>query len=117
MFNFAKTTALVAALGMGTAATANGTFGFQTTVEDDLTIQLDLVRTDEAGILAIYDYTTGDFGELLGTVDLNAGANTDVIVPLDPNSAQQLAAVIYEGELSDPTMASGWMELDISDDS
>ena len=116
MTNLMKTTALVAALGMGTAAAADGTFGFQTTVEDDSTIMIDLVRTSEAGILAIYDYSTGDFGELLGFTELNAGANADVIVPVEHNGAEQLAAVIYEGDLSDPTMASGWMELDVSED-
>lgn len=117
MKNLMKSTALVAALTMGTAATAAGSFGFQTTVEEDSTIMIDLVRTNEAGVLAIYDYSTGDFGELLGTVDLNAGANADVIVPLDVNRADTLAAVIYEGDLTEPTMASGWIELDVQEDS
>lgn len=117
MFNFAKATALVAALGTGTAATAVGSFGFQTIVEDDSTITLDLIRSDEAGIVAIYDYSTGEFGEVLGTAPINAGANADVLIQLDPNTASTLAAVIYEGELTDPTMASGWIELDVSDDS
>lgn len=116
MTNLMKTTALIAALGMGTAASANGTFGFQTTVADDSTITIDLVRTSEAGVLAIYDYSTGEFGELLGYTTLNAGANADVIVPVEANGAESLAAVIYEGDLTDPTMASGWMELDVSEE-
>ena len=117
MTNIMKSTALIAALSLGTAATAEGTFGFQTIVDDDSSIMIDLVRTSSAGVLAIYDYSTGEFGELLGTADLNAGANADVNVTLDPNNANQLAAVIYEGEIQTPAMASGWMELDISDDS
>ena len=62
-------------------------------------------------------HSTGEFGELLGTSPLNAGTNADVLVQLDVNTASTLAAVIYEGDLQDPTMASNWIELDISEDS
>lgn len=117
MKNLMKSTALVTALGFGTAAVADASFGFQTQVEDDSSIMIDLVRASEPGVLAIYDYSAGEFGDLLGTVEINAGANVDVIVPLDVNAANQLAAVVYEGEVSDPTMAAGWIELDVSDDS
>lgn len=117
MFNLVKTTALVAALGTGTTAAADAWFGSQSIVEDDSSIVLDLVRTDEAGIVAIYDFTGGEFGEILGTASLNAGANNDVNVPLDLNNAQTLAAVIYQGDVSEPTMAANWIELDISEDS
>ena len=118
MKNFMKSTALVASLALGaTAAAANGTFGFQTTVEDDSSITIDLVRAPDAGVLAIYDYTGGEFGDLLGTADLEAGANDDVIVPLDVNQAQTLAAVIFAGDISSPDMAAGWVELEVSDDS
>ncbi len=117
MTNIFKTSAIVAALTLGTAASAQGTFGFQTLVEDDSSITINLVRTSEAGMLAVYDYSTGEFGELLGTAPLNAGANTDVNVVLEPNQASMIAAVIYEGDADTPTMASGWVELDISDDS
>ncbi len=117
MTNIMKSTALIAALSLGTAATANGTFGFQTQVQSDSSITIDLVRTSSTGVLAIYDYSTGEFGELLGTADLNAGANVDVLVTLDVNTASQLAAVIYEGEMQTPATATGWVELDVSDDS
>lgn len=117
MNNFMKSTAIVAALGMGTAAAAAGNFGFQTIVNDDSAITIDLVRTESAGILAIYDYSGGEFGDLLGTTELNAGANSDVNVTLDNNVAVELAAVIYEGELTTPTLASGWMELTVEEQS
>ncbi|WP_373634833.1 hypothetical protein [Yoonia sp. SS1-5] len=112
-----KTTAIVAALGMGSAAVAEANFGLQATVEDDSTITLDLVRTSESGILAIYDYSKGEFGDLIGTASLDAGVNTDVKVSLDPNGAQDVAAVIYEGELTTPSEASNWIELEVSEDS
>lgn len=117
MTNIMKTTAIAAALSIGTMAAADASFGFQTIVEEDSSITLDLVRTPTEGVVAIYDYSTGEFGELLGTSPLNAGANADVLVQLDVNTASTLAAVIYEGDLQDPTMASNWIELDISEDS
>lgn len=117
MTNLMKITAIAAALSLGTIAAAEANFGYQVTVEDDNSIMLELVRTPTAGIVAVYDYSTGEFGDLLGSTSLNAGANTDVVVQLDVNSAQQLAAVIYEGELQEPTMASNWIELDVEDDS
>ena len=117
MFNFAKSTALVAALGTGTAAAADGWFGLQSTVEDNGVITLDLIRTDEAGVVAIYDYSTGEFGEFLGMAELNAGANDDVRVPLELNTANTLAAVIYQGEMTEPAMGVNFIELDVSDES
>ena len=117
MFNFIKTTALVAAVGAGTTASADAWFGLQSQVESDSSIVLDLIRTDEAGMVAIYDFTGGEFGEVLGMADLNAGANADVIVPLEASNAQTVAAVIYQGEMTEPTMAANWMELEVSDDS
>jgi len=117
MFNFMKTTAIVAALGTGTAAAADGWFGYQTTVSEDSSITLDLVRTNADGFVAVYDFSTGDFGEMLGTAELTAGANDDVTVPLGENDAQTLAAVIFEGEMSDPAMATNYIELDVADES
>ena len=117
MTNFAKTTALVAALGMGSAAAADGWFGTQSIVDDNSSITLDLVRTDMAGFVAIYDYSTGEFGEMLGMAELNAGANDDVNVQLELNNAQTLAAVIFQGEIGDPAIATGFLELDVSEDS
>jgi len=117
MTNIIKTTALIAALSIGTTAVANGTFGFQTTVADDDSITIDLVRASDAGVLAIYDYSSGEFGDLLGMTELNAGVNDDVVVTLETNTADQLAAVIYAGDVTTPDMAAGWMELDVSDDS
>ncbi|SEW42561.1 hypothetical protein SAMN04488515_2977 [Cognatiyoonia koreensis] len=115
MTNLMKTAAFAAVLGMSaTAATAAG-FGFQTTVNDDSAITLDLVRADEAGVVVIYDYTGGEFGDVLGSADINAGANTDVIIPLDNNIAQELAAVIYAGPMSEPSMAANWIELDVTE--
>lgn len=115
MTNLMKTTAFAAILGVSATAASAAGFGFQTTVSDDSAITLDLVRADDAGVVVIYDYTGGEFGDVLGTADLNAGANDDVIIPLDNNIAQELAAVIYAGPMTEPSMAVNWIELDVSD--
>lgn len=117
MTNFMKSAALVTLLGLGfgTAATAQSTFGFQQKIEDDLSITIDLVRAESAGTLAVFDYSQGEFGELLGTTPLNAGVNSDVMVMLDINTASTIAAVIYKGEELTQDMILGWIELDVSD--
>lgn len=117
MKNLMKTAALVAVLGASTTAATAAGFGYQTTVDDSGAITLNLVRADEAGVVVIYDYTGGEFGDVLGTADLNAGVNPDVVIPLDNNIAQDLAAVIYAGPMSEPSMAANWIELDVSDNS
>lgn len=117
MNTFVKTTAIAAALTLGTAAAAESNFGLQTVVDNNNAITVDLVRTDAAGMLAIYDYSGGKFGEVLGTAPLTAGVNSTVKITLDNNASEELAAVIYEGDVTEPTMASGWMELSVSDDS
>ncbi|WP_458789680.1 DUF7282 domain-containing protein [Yoonia sp. MH D7] len=113
MTNIMKTTAVAALLAFGATGVSAASFGYQTLVDESGSITLKLVRADEAGVVVIYDYTGGEFGEVLGTSELNEGANTDVIVALNNNTAVDMAAVIYSGPMTDPTMAAGWIELDV----
>ena len=115
MTNFMKTTALAALLAASTTAATAAGFGIQTTVDNDSSITLDRVRADADGVVVIYDYSMGEFGEILGSSDLSSGSNIDVMITLDVNTATTLAAVIYEGPMSEPSMAVDWIELDISD--
>lgn len=117
MTNLMKSVAAAALIAASTTVATAAGFGIQTTVEDDSSITLDRVRADADGVVVIYDYSGGDFGAVLGSADLNSGANVDVRVQLDPNIAQTLAAVIYEGPMTEPSMAVDWIELDISDES
>ena len=115
---FAKTTAAAALMGLvGTAAMANSGFGQQSVVMDDDAITIDLVVADADGVVAIYDYSAGGLGDMIGMAEVNAGANADVVVPLDATAQPNLriAALLFEGEVSTPDMATARMSLDIAD--
>jgi hypothetical protein len=116
MTNLMKTTAFAAAIALaGTAATAESYFGQQYAVDGDSAITLELVTAENAGMVAIYDYTGGEFGDLLGMVEVNAGANDEVVIPLDNNIAKELAAVLYAGEITTPGESAAWIELEVED--
>nr|WP_319247856.1 hypothetical protein [uncultured Celeribacter sp.] len=59
--------------------------------------KLDLVRTDAPSTVSIYNFHNGERGELLGSTVVNAGANTDVYVPLNRPGGQDALAVISQG--------------------
>jgi hypothetical protein len=92
--------ALVAALGSVSAAAASESyFTFGNTISAKSTVDFDLVRAEGAGTVAIYDYTGGVKGVLLGMADVNSGANTDLKIAVPPNAAQQLLAeIIVDGQ-------------------
>lgn len=113
---FMKAAAITATLGLATAASAAGMFGYQTTVSDDNSITIDLVNAAADGELVVYDYTGGEFGDVLGTAPLTSGANTEIVVTLSNNIAQDLAAVIYEGAMTEPTQASDFIVLEVVND-
>ena len=114
-----KTTALTAALALGsTAALATNSFGFQTSVDDSNSIELNLVNSAADGFVVIYDYDGGEFGEIVGQAEVTAGANADLLIPLDGTTqADDLAAVLYAGPITNPMEADAWIELDVEMDS
>lgn len=116
MKNLMKTAAFAAILGMTTTGATAAGFGLQTVVDDNSTITLSLVRADSDGVVVVYDYTGSEFGEVLGTAEIREGANTQVKVSLGNTTATELAAVIYDGPMTEPTMAASWIELDVNDD-
>ena len=74
-----KTLALAAATVAITAGAASAnTFGFQESVEDRNSIELNLVTAAADGVVEIYNYTGGEQGALLGSTMVNAGANDDL---------------------------------------
>ncbi len=112
-----KTTAFAAIMALMTTGASAAGFGYQTLVDSNGSITLQLVRADEAGVVVIYDYTGGEFGEILGSSEIAAGANVDLMVMLENNAATDLAAVIYAGPMTEPSMAVNWIELDVRNDS
>ena len=91
-----KSIALAAATIAATAsfASANNAFPTGETFEASDTFRFDVLRAEGAGVLAIYDYTGGERGRLLGTEDVRAGVNTDVKVNLGLGAFQDVLAVL-----------------------
>lgn len=118
MNTFMKATAVAATLAIGaTASFAAPNFGFQTRVSDDNSIDLRLINTDAEGFVVVYDYSGGEFGEVMGMQPLAAGANPDVTVTLDPAIQTALmAAVVYTGPVTNPMEADAWIELEVDED-
>ena len=116
-----KVTATAAALALGsTAAYANSGFGQQEIIMDDNAITLDLVVADTAGVVAVYGFSGGELGEMIGMTTVNAGANADVIINLDPayplNANERVVAFLFEGEdMSDPMTATAKITLDVAE--
>ncbi len=91
-----KSIALVAATIAATAsfASADSYFEFGENLESSSILDLGLVRAEGAGVVEIYDFATGQVGELLGTETVNAGANTDVRVNLGSRPKQDVIAIL-----------------------
>lgn len=110
-----KNAALAAALVLGATSVTADNFGFQTQVDDDGAIMINLIRATEPGVV-VYDFTGGEIGDQLGMADVNAGANADVRVNLDNSTAKQVVAIVYAGEATTPDMGVAMMEFDVEAD-
>jgi hypothetical protein len=60
-------------------------------------VDLDFVSASGNGTVAIYDYSNGEQGKLLGTETINAGANQNVNVRLSPAATHDVVAVLTVG--------------------
>mgnify|MGYP000187875344 CR=1 FL=1 len=105
---YASAAAVMTTAGVATADTY---FGLTGVMEEDSSLMIETVTADSAGVLEIYDYHTGERGELLATEPLNAGANNDVLVDLGATPrGDVLAVVMIDGEMA--AMA----EIELEDD-
>lgn len=55
---------------------------------------VDLVRAEANSTLQVYDFNNGERGALLGSADVNAGANTDVKVKLSQKAGSDVEFVL-----------------------
>lgn len=69
-------------------------FSFGNYLEPTSVLDFGLITTDAPATLEVYDFAGGDRGELLGTTDLNIGANTDVTVNVGIPPQQDVLAQI-----------------------
>ena len=116
MTNLMKTAAAAVAIALAApAAYAGGTFNYQTAVNDDSIITIDSLRVDSDGYVAIYAYSNGEVGELLGSAPVMAGANVDVKVSLDETLTENtVAAYLFEGEVTTPDQAVDMINIDVT---
>ncbi|MFG5384939.1 hypothetical protein [Yoonia sp. R2-816] len=92
--------ASAAAATVATFGVADTYFETGRTLESDDTLELGLITTDNAAILEIYDYHTGQQGRLLGQQNLHVGANTDVRVDTGlPTRKDVIAIVTIDGQV------------------
>lgn len=100
---------------LGTAAIAENAFSYQQMPLEGPVSALTIngLNADSAGVIAVYDYSGADYGELLGTAQVNAGANADVVINLDMPALQDVVAVFYEGALGSPSMGSAMLEIEV----
>jgi len=91
-----KNIALISAAAAITAsgAFANNFFEASNQLDDSTRLSLGTVTTEAAGTVEIYDFSKGTQGALLGTTQVNAGANTDVDVTIGNTTADDVLAVL-----------------------
>lgn len=85
--------ATVAALGTATFASANY-FSYGETLPSSSTIDLGTLSAADSGMVEIYDYRGGEVGQLLGSTDINAGANQDVRIQLKQRPLSDVIAIM-----------------------
>ncbi|WP_417241897.1 hypothetical protein [Celeribacter sp.] len=77
--NTLKTLAISAALVVGTLGAASASSLYSSEVEfPGSYIEFGVIVADAPATLALYDYTGGVKGELISTVNIDAGYNSDV---------------------------------------
>lgn len=81
------------------AAAANGSFGHLDGLNEGAsTYEVNLIRSADAGVVSIETLT----GDVLGTASVNAGANSNVLVPLQGSFEQDVVAkLIVNGSVAD----------------
>jgi len=85
--------AVVAVAGSAAFAGPNYIFpGASNEVKSVATV--DLVRADENATLQVYDFHAGERGDLLGSTNVNAGANSNVKVRLSRSATSDVQYVL-----------------------
>lgn len=86
--------AAAAAAVTATAGAADTYFEQGRTLEAGNVLELGLITAEGAGVVEIYDYRNGTQGALLGSEQLNAGANTNTRVNTGIPARRDVIAVV-----------------------
>jgi hypothetical protein len=76
--------------------------------DNNFRIQFARVETSAAGVIELYDYRIGEIGELVGSVEVDAGTNWNVRIPIgSPRTNDLIALLKIDGEVVDPAHGHG----------
>ena len=87
----------LAVASFGTAAAAENFFTCGNYLESGQTLDLGLIVTEAEGVVEVYEFRTGERGDMLGSTPLNAGANANVRVSTDMPVRDDVLAVLMVG--------------------
>lgn len=88
--------AIVSTAGAASATTGHNYIMSPGAQDAKGTIEIDLVRSATDGYVEILDYRLGETGQSFGSEDVNAGANSNVRVPVGPGITGDVIAVLYD---------------------
>ena len=89
--------AVVAIAGTATIASAENFFALAGIQPKTTLVHFDLVNTDAAGVVNIYDYHGHAVGALLGSKSVKAGPNTGLQIRINPPASTDALAVLTVG--------------------
>ncbi|MFQ1700837.1 hypothetical protein ACJ5NV_09595 [Loktanella agnita] len=89
--------AIAAATVATTSSAAETTFNAPWRLEAGTVLNLGLIRSEGDGVVEVYDFHTGQQGRLLGSTNLNAGANNHVRVNTGGKTSRNVLAVVVVG--------------------
>ena len=93
-----KTLALIAAAATMTASVASANIiDFDVKDEGVETLVLDSVSGPAGSMLSVYDYRFGAQGDLVGSLDLNSGFDSQARIQLDGPQNFDMLAVLTDG--------------------
>lgn len=101
MFRNSFAIGLLAAITLGSIASADESyFTCMSPLQRDASLELGNITAEGAGVVEVYDFRLGEQGELLGTVEVNEGANSDVRLNIGmPPLGDLLAVLKVDGEV------------------
>jgi len=105
----------ILAMSTAGAAQAQDMFAFMTQSQDVTnTIVINPLNASADGFVAIYDYHTGQVGELLGVAKIREGANSETRVQLGGTVRNDVIAYLFAGsDFTDPAKAVDSVQIEI----
>lgn len=101
MFKKSLAIGFLAAMSFGSAASAESYFTCMNPLPKDALLELGTITSDGEGVVEVYDFRLGQMGDLLGTTNVNQGANSDVRLNIGmPPLGDILAVLTINGEVA-----------------